>query len=56
MDRDTCQYSVVEFDSKDAVDMAIELANVCTEELEDTSYVREDNERVRQNLVDFIRR
>ena len=57
MDRDTCEYSVVHFDTNNPEEMALELANVCDEELEDTSYVREeDNIRVRQNLVDFIRK
>lgn len=56
MDKDSCEYCVAKFDSNNPLEMALELANVCSEELEDNTYTRADDGLVKAELVDFLKR
>lgn len=53
MDTDTCEYSVAEFENKTPIEMAIELANRCEEDLEDC-YNARDWASVSTRLINFI--
>ena len=56
MDVDTCEYTVLKFEWKDAVEMANEIYTACEEDLEDVSYSVYDWVNPSQQLVDFISR